>query len=81
MTNTEVIAEARAHATLPPPPLARAIREAAGLSQARMAVALDVTPITICRWEGGTRTPRRQHLVAYAALLRELQRIEPEQAR
>lgn len=46
-----------------------------------MAAALDVTPITVCRWERGTRAPRRQHLVAYAALLRELQRIEPEQGR
>ncbi|NQX11828.1 helix-turn-helix transcriptional regulator [Microbacteriaceae bacterium VKM Ac-2855] len=78
MTNTDVMAEAKAHATIPPPPLARAIRQAAGLSQARLAAALDVTPMTVCRWENGTRLPRRNHLVAYAALLRELQGLQPD---
>ena len=58
---------------LPAPSLARAIREAAGVSQARIASELGVTRVSVTRWEAGTRRPRGRHALAYSALLRDLQ--------
>lgn len=72
---TTLIDEARARRELPSPALARAIREAAGASQGGIARELDVTRMTICRWEAGAFKPSGQRLIAYAALLRELQNI------
>lgn len=57
---------------LPPPQLARAVREAAGATQADVAAELHVHPVTVARWEAGTRRPRNEHLAAYVALLDEL---------
>ncbi|WP_345377384.1 helix-turn-helix transcriptional regulator [Frondihabitans cladoniiphilus] len=67
--------ELEAARQLPPPRLAREIRAAAGVSQARMAETLGVQRVTVVRWENGTRRPRREHLVAYVALLQSLQRV------
>jgi len=72
---TTLIDEARARRELPSPALARAIREAAGVSQEGIARELEVTRMTICRWEAGTFKPSGQRRIAYAALLRELQHI------
>jgi DNA-binding transcriptional regulator YiaG len=60
---------------LPSRVLARAIREEAGVSQARLAAALGVHPVTVARWEAGVRHPRGQTLAAYVGLLAEL-RVE-----
>jgi DNA-binding transcriptional regulator YiaG len=57
---------------LPSRALARAIREEACVSQARLAAALGVHPVTVARWELGLRHPRGQTLAAYVRLLAEL---------
>jgi DNA-binding transcriptional regulator YiaG len=62
-------------AKLPSPALARAIREAAGVPQARVAEALHVHRLTISRWESGERHPRGANRAAYAALLSELRGV------
>jgi DNA-binding transcriptional regulator YiaG len=69
MTLTEEVLNRR---TLPEPAEARAIRERAGVTQARLASELGVSAVTISRWECGQRQPRGQHRDAYARLLREL---------
>ena len=68
---TEEVRRAR---RLPPPPMARAIRESAGVSQSRLAEALGVHRVTCTRWELGTRSPRGALRLAYAEILEELQR-------
>jgi len=70
-----LIREARARRTLPPPALRRAVREAAGLSQARCALEFEVDRATFSRWEGGQRQPRGTALVAYAEFIEELARL------
>ena len=67
--------ELEAARRLPPPRLAREIRSAAGVSQARMASELGVQRVTVARWENASRRPRGEHLVAYVALLTKLQRV------
>jgi DNA-binding transcriptional regulator YiaG len=73
MAEGTLMHEVRARRTLPGPALARAIREAAGVSQSRLAEELGVDRVTVTRWEGGHRRPRGARAVAYAALLAELQ--------
>jgi len=67
-----LVAEVLEALSLPAPPDARAIREAAGVSQCRFAGELGVHELTVHRWENGTRTPRGETRLAYARLLREL---------
>jgi DNA-binding transcriptional regulator YiaG len=55
--------------------MARAIRESAGVSQARLAAELGVHRMTVVRWESGARSPRSDQRAAYAALLAELQKV------
>jgi transcriptional regulator with XRE-family HTH domain len=66
-----------AHATrqLPAPALRRHWREQAGASQDQIAEQLCVTRTSVSRWEKGTRSPRGEHLVAYANLLGQLREI------
>lgn len=64
-----IATEIRARRRLPTPAMARELRLAAGLSQARVARELGVTSVTVSRWEAGDRTPRGDLLVAYADLL------------
>lgn len=54
---------------LPPPELRRAIREAAGVSLARVGAACGVTKQAVHTWEHGRRTPRGEHLSAYLRVL------------
>jgi DNA-binding transcriptional regulator YiaG len=61
----EVLAQRR----LPMPAMARQLRLDAGLSQGRLARELNVTRVTVARWEAGTRHPRGELLVAYVRLL------------
>ena len=66
----EVLAARR----LPPPAVAKAIREGAGVSQARMATALGVHRVSVARYECGSRRPRGELRQRYTELLEELQR-------
>jgi len=67
-----LIAEVRESLSLPNPALARTIREAAGVSQARLGAELGVHELTVHRWEAGTRIPHGELRLAYGRLLREL---------
>lgn len=53
-------------------PAGKTIRTAAGVSQSRIAEELNVSRMTVSRWERGERLPRGPMLVAYTALLRSL---------
>jgi transcriptional regulator with XRE-family HTH domain len=55
------------------PERAKAIREAAGVSQAAVARSLGVHRQTIAKWEGGDRHPQRNLLRRYADLLHKLE--------
>lgn len=59
---------------MPAPPLARAIRTSAGVSQQQIAAELGVHRITVVRWESGENVPRGAMRVKYAQLLNDLQR-------
>ena len=62
----------RAARKLPPPAIARAIREEAGVSQQRLADELGVNRVTVARWELGVRVSRGELRLRYIALLEEL---------
>jgi DNA-binding transcriptional regulator YiaG len=70
-----LVAEVQESLALPRPDAARAIREGAGVSQARLAAELGVHELTILRWEAGTRTPHGELRLAYGRLLRELDEV------
>jgi DNA-binding transcriptional regulator YiaG len=67
--------EVRESLSLPSPGVARQIREAAGVSQARLAAELGVHELTVHRWETGTRTPHGGLRLAYARLLADLDQV------
>lgn len=69
---SQLLDEVRSARSLPSPQLARAIREAAGVSQMRLATELGVCRATVNRWELGLRRPRGELLVKYVGLLNEL---------
>jgi DNA-binding transcriptional regulator YiaG len=48
---------------------ARALREAAGLSQSEVARTVRVTPQAVTRWETGSRVPRGDAALRYARFL------------
>jgi DNA-binding XRE family transcriptional regulator len=54
---------------LPPPPVRRAIRVAAGLPQGAVARAIEVSRATVTRYELGIREPRGDTRTKYAAAL------------
>ena len=60
----------RARSELPEPRVRRALREAAGVSQADVAAAVGVSRQAVDHWESGTRYPRPKHLAAYLEVLR-----------
>jgi transcriptional regulator with XRE-family HTH domain len=71
---SELVAEVKDALSLPPPPVARAIRESAHVTQERMAEELGVHRVTLARWEqDGGRSPRGELRARYARLLRDLQ--------
>ncbi|HSX67227.1 helix-turn-helix transcriptional regulator [Nocardioides sp.] len=72
---TDLIAEVIESRGLPRPNEARRIREAAGVTQDRLAREVDVHRVTLARWEAGTRVPRGAERVRYARILAELQRV------
>ncbi|MFF4732919.1 telomere-associated protein Tap [Streptomyces mirabilis] len=54
---------------LPPPPERARLREAAGITQARLATALKTTTQTVKNWENGRSEPKPPRLEAYQRLL------------
>ncbi len=68
-----LIDEVRTARQLPAPRLAREIRRAAGVTRERLAQELNVHPVTVGRWEAGTRQPRGSLRAAYTRLLLQLQ--------
>lgn len=48
------------------------IRHAAGVALQEFARTLQVSPMTVSRWERGEAEPRLEQRVAYALLLREV---------
>ncbi|MEW1725072.1 helix-turn-helix transcriptional regulator [Streptomyces sp. NPDC093109] len=54
---------------LPPPPERARLREAAGITQARLAQALKSTTQTVKNWENGRSEPKPPRLEAYQRLL------------
>lgn len=65
----------RTQQALPSPAARRAIRIAAGLSQADMADEVGVSVATISRWEAGLVTPHSDHMAAYSDALAELRAL------
>ncbi|MFC0602320.1 telomere-associated protein Tap [Streptomyces palmae] len=55
---------------LPPPAERARLREAAGITQARLATALKTTTQTVKNWENGRSEPRPPRLEAYQRLLK-----------
>jgi transcriptional regulator with XRE-family HTH domain len=70
-----LIDQVRAARRLPPPAVARAIRDAAGVSQQQLADELGVNRVTVARWELGTRTPRGELRLRYTTLLEQLRKV------
>lgn len=61
--------QARATLDLPPPATCKAIREAAGVPRAQMALAIGVSESAVAFYERGLRTPRGEHRVRYVEAL------------
>jgi len=65
--------EVRRERLLPAPRVLKLIRQAAGVSQARVARELGVGRVSVARYELGQRKPRGDLLARYLVLLEELQ--------
>ncbi len=61
---------------LPDPEVRRLLRIRAGITQAELAAALDVSRPAVCRWERGQRSPTGERLEAYLEALERLARVE-----
>lgn len=72
---SELLEEVRESLALPSADVARQIREAAGVSQARLAAELGVHELTVKRWESGARTPHGDLRRAYGRLLAGLDQV------
>jgi DNA-binding transcriptional regulator YiaG len=59
---------------------ARAVREAASISQVEVANALGVTQACISKWESGERVPRGRAAQEYAQLIQQLARFTEDVA-
>jgi DNA-binding XRE family transcriptional regulator len=66
---------ARDRVELPPPPVRRAIRVAAGLPQGAVAEAIEVSRASVTRYELGVREPRGDTRRKYAAALERMRRV------
>lgn len=64
-----LIEQVRLVRRLPAPSVAKAIREAAGVSASAVADELGVHRMTVCRWEDGSRRPHGDLLRHYVELL------------
>lgn len=63
----------RLRKSLPAPPMRRAIRQAAGISEAALAASIGVTRAAVHNWETGRRFPHGDNLRRYAEVLGQLQ--------
>lgn len=72
---SSLLDEVRAARRLPPPAMRRAIRQAAGVTQQRIADELGVDRVTVTRWEAGRRHPRGELAARYTRLLDALQEL------
>jgi transcriptional regulator with XRE-family HTH domain len=68
----DVLAQAAAARELPTAAEARAIREAAGITQQQIGDVVGVDRATICRWESGKRRPRGANVRFYFAVLKRI---------
>lgn len=59
---------------------ARRIREASRLTTGEAAAAIQVTAVTVWRWENGHRVPRRDAALRYGQLLRTLSDVPSMEA-
>lgn len=64
-----LIEQVRLARRLPAPAIAKAIRQAAGVSQSAVADELAVHRVTVARWESGDRRPQGDLLRRYVELL------------
>jgi DNA-binding transcriptional regulator YiaG len=71
----KLIDRLRAEQSLPAPAERKSVREGAGVSKRAIALELDVSPMTIGRWESGDRHPRGDMAVRYGELLTELSKL------
>ena len=70
MDDLRVLLETRrSERSLPPPAERRRLRLAARLTQPELAAFVGIGAPALCRWEGGTRTPRGDLAGRYAAAL------------
>jgi DNA-binding transcriptional regulator YiaG len=76
----ELLKRARVANRLPAPWRRRQIREGARVSQRELAAALDVSVMTLNRWERGLVKPRGDHAAAYAAALKRLEQVAGDAA-
>jgi DNA-binding transcriptional regulator YiaG len=61
---------------LPPPAIARAIRESAGITQQQLADAVHVHRVTLARWESDrSAKPKGELRARYAVALRGLREL------
>ncbi|MFI1510195.1 telomere-associated protein Tap [Streptomyces sp. NPDC020597] len=72
LSNVDALLEQVAQDDLPSPAERRRLREAAGLSQAQVAKALDTRREAVGNWEAGRTEPRPPQRAAYAKLLEKL---------
>ena len=70
--------QAPAETPLPPPEERVRLRKAQGLTQARIAEALGVTPGAVGSWEKGRYDPRGEVRAQYAELLRLIAERHPK---
>ena len=70
-----LLEEVRQAFALPAPGVARQIREAAGVSRARLAAEIGVHEITVQRWETGLHAPHGDVRRVYARLLADLDQV------
>lgn len=71
-TRAEELARRVRDARLPVPGERVRIRRAAGVSLGEFARTLQVSPMTVSRWERGLASPPLEQRVTYALLLREV---------
>ena len=70
-TFDSMIARAKARRALRiSPALARSLRQQADLTQREVGEVLDVSAVSVSRWESGSRVPRGDLAVRYLDLLR-----------
>ncbi|MFI6513573.1 multiprotein-bridging factor 1 family protein [Streptosporangium sp. NPDC050855] len=56
-------------AQLPPPSVRRRVRRSSRATLRDLASVLNVSPMTVLRWEQGKAEPRLEHAIAYRRLL------------